>query len=121
MRYPLILLPYPPSANSLTRHRGRGVYRNPKYTRWLGAACKLRMWRNGLIEDPVAVEIRACPPDRRRRDLDNIVKPVLDALTRAGVWSDDHLVHRLSVLWDRENVENGVLISITALNAGEPG
>jgi len=37
----------------------------------------------------------AFPPDRRRRDLDNIQKPVLDALEHAGVYEDDSQVDLL--------------------------
>jgi crossover junction endodeoxyribonuclease RusA len=37
----------------------------------------------------------AFPPDRRRRDLDNIQKPVLDALQHAGVYEDDSQIDLL--------------------------
>jgi crossover junction endodeoxyribonuclease RusA len=37
----------------------------------------------------------AFPPDRRRRDLDNIQKPVLDALQHARVYQDDSQVDLL--------------------------
>ena len=41
---------------------------------------------------PVAVEIEAHMPDKRRRDLDNLLKGLFDALTHAGVWMDDSQV-----------------------------
>jgi crossover junction endodeoxyribonuclease RusA len=37
----------------------------------------------------------AFPPDRRRRDLDNLQKPLLDALQHAGVYEDDSQVDLL--------------------------
>jgi crossover junction endodeoxyribonuclease RusA len=43
----------------------------------------------------VAVYVFAHPPDRRKRDLDNITKALLDALVRAGVLKDDYQVARL--------------------------
>ncbi len=49
------------------------------------------------IVGPVAVEIILCPPDRRRRDIDNCLKALLDSLTHAGVWEDDSQVKRLTV------------------------
>jgi crossover junction endodeoxyribonuclease RusA len=39
----------------------------------------------------------AFPPDRRRRDLDNLLKPTLDALQHGGVYEDDSQVDLLVV------------------------
>ena len=44
----------------------------------------------------VAVDIEAHMPDRRRRDLDNLLKGLLDALTHAGLWLDDSQVADLA-------------------------
>ncbi len=43
------------------------------------------------------VEIEAYPPDRRKRDLDNILKSLLDALTYAGIWEDDSQIDDLRI------------------------
>jgi len=43
----------------------------------------------------IALAMDAFPPDRRRRDLDNIQKPVLDALEHAGVYVDDSQIDLL--------------------------
>ena len=45
----------------------------------------------------IAVEIEAFMPDRRKRDLDNILKALLDALTHAGVWADDSQIVDLRI------------------------
>ena len=49
------------------------------------------------ITSPVRVTIDLYPPTKRIYDIDNRVKPLLDALTRAGVWADDSLVVELHV------------------------
>jgi crossover junction endodeoxyribonuclease RusA len=48
-------------------------------------------------EDWFRVHITACPPDRRRRDLDNILKAVLDCLTEYGAITDDSRIDELSI------------------------
>jgi crossover junction endodeoxyribonuclease RusA len=51
----------------------------------------------------------AFPPDRRRRDLDNIQKPVLDALEHVGVYEDDSQIDLL-ITRRREVVPGGQLL-----------
>lgn len=43
------------------------------------------------------VALWAAPPDRRRRDLDNVCKAILDAMTHAAVWTDDEQIDVLMV------------------------
>jgi crossover junction endodeoxyribonuclease RusA len=90
-------LPWPPSANRVWRGRaGRAKPYLAKSARdyrlavkSIVAAAKI----DGLpLDGPLAVTIVAHPPDRRKRDLDNLAKSVFDALTLAGVWCDDALV-----------------------------
>jgi len=50
-------------------------------------------------EGKLRVVIEAWRPDNRRRDLDNLLKAVLDALTHAGVWTDDGLIVDLRIYW----------------------
>lgn len=42
-------------------------------------------------------EMLARPPDRRRRDIDNLIKPTLDALMHAGVVEDDQFFGFISI------------------------
>lgn len=46
----------------------------------------------------LAVVIACHAPDRRRRDLDNLTKGLLDALTHAGAWDDDSQIDDLRLV-----------------------
>lgn len=45
----------------------------------------------------IALEMDIYPPDKRKRDIDNGIKPTLDALQKAGVYDDDNQIARLLV------------------------
>lgn len=50
-------------------------------------------FRSAVLERPIYSNVALLAvfymPDRRRRDLDNLLKTVMDAGTQAGVWRDD--------------------------------
>ena len=46
----------------------------------------------------LAIKIIAEPPDKRRRDLDNILKAPLDALTHAGLFIDDEQFDEINIV-----------------------
>lgn len=49
------------------------------------------------VDGAVSVTIMAYPPNRRKRDVDNILKATLDAITHIGIWDDDSQVETLHV------------------------
>jgi crossover junction endodeoxyribonuclease RusA len=51
------------------------------------------------------VEVTIHPPDRRRRDIDNLQKALLDALAHGGAYYDDSQISRLTV--ERQHVVPG--------------
>jgi len=63
----------------------------------------------------LSVQLTAYPPDRRRRDLDNILKATLDSLTYAEVIEDDSQFDRICIE-RRSPVKDGKIeIMITEL------
>jgi len=94
-----ITLPFPPSVNTYWRTPRKGQLAG--MTLLSVAARKFRadalraVGPRRRIDGRVSVTIVLNPPDRRRRDLDNFSKGVLDALSHAGVWLDDEQVDRL--------------------------
>lgn len=112
-------LPWPPSNNRYYRHvasktllsaEGRD-YRGV-VSKIVGAARARRAWTC-----PLDVRIAAFPPDRRRRDLDNVLKATLDALQYSGVFEDDGQVDALSI-YRAERIAGGSLtVRVLALDA----
>ena len=49
------------------------------------------------MEGKLSVAILASPPDNKRRDLDNLLKSLLDALQHAGVYKDDNQIDQLQI------------------------
>ena len=45
----------------------------------------------------IELHVQLYPPDRRRRDIDNVLKVLLDTLTIAKLYEDDSQVKRLAV------------------------
>lgn len=50
---------------------------------------------NKPFDSRIAIRIDIFPPDKRRRDVDNLLKVVFDVLTKAGAWVDDSLVDEI--------------------------
>jgi crossover junction endodeoxyribonuclease RusA len=57
----------------------------------------------------------AFPPDRRRRDLDNILKASLDSLTHAHIYADDELIDVLIVRRCDQQKDGQLRIRITPI------
>ena len=72
----------------------------------------LRGVGHGLpISGPVCVRIEAFPPDRRRRDLDNLLKAIGDSLEHAEVYHDDSQI--VWLLIEKAGVVPGGKVRVT--------
>ena len=93
-----IILPFPPSVNRLWRCvKGRTILSKDGRLWFAAAADSVREQWPATVVTPVRVDILVIPPDKRKRDIDNVVKPVLDALTKGMALKDDSLVDWLTV------------------------
>ena len=114
-----IILPWPPTTNHIWQSaviNGRTrTYRSKRYKDFLtraavavqenimkGTYCghnyyETDFWDGRKLEgDNIDVSLVYYAPDRRRYDVDNRIKAVLDALTHFGVWDDDSQVRTIS-------------------------
>ena len=96
-------LPWPLSVNNLFLNvQGRGRVPTKRYEEWKReAALVLMAQRPRKHRGPVHVSIELCPPDRRKRDLDNALKCVLDALTTNQIIEadDSTILRSLEAKW----------------------
>ena len=106
-----LTLPYPPSVNHYWRRVGPRTLISREGRTFRRNVCAL-LGGGGPRKPPtggrIALAMDAFPPDRRRRDLDNLQKPVLDALEHAGIYEDDSQIDLL-LTRRREVVRNGRL------------
>lgn len=69
-----------------------------------------------LIEHPVSISLRLRPPTKRKYDIDNRVKPVLDVLQKAGILVEDDHLHVVELHVTHEEVDKnspGVFVDIS--------
>lgn len=92
-------LPFPPSLNHYWRHGSKGTYISAEGRAYRAAV--LRLLRSPVVLFPVErlfVRITLYPKTRARFDIDNRPKGLLDALAKAGIFTDDSQIDRLEVV-----------------------
>ncbi len=97
-------LPFPPSTNAYWRNLGnrtiiskRGRIYRKNVISILGKTSFPEEWKAN--EDVyLGMVIKLYPPDKRKRDIDNYNKAILDSITETGLWLDDCQVKRLTIL-----------------------
>lgn len=93
-----LTLPWPPSLNRYWRNvAGRTLISRDGRAYRSAVAWSVPAIHKQRMEGRLLVTIAASPPDRRKRDLDNMLKAVLDSLSHAGVYVDDSQIDYLSV------------------------
>ena len=96
-----LTLPWPPSVNKYWRtFQGRMIIsaEGRSYRKAVADQVLIQRGAKHYI-GKLCVVIEAFRPDNRRRDLDNLLKAVLDGCTHAGVWEDDSNIVDLRIYW----------------------
>ena len=105
-------LPFPPSVNHYWRHVG-----NRTLISRTGRAYRQQVLHDvqqlGLrvITGPIKLEVIVTRPDRRRRDVDNLLKSLLDALDHAEVYEDDSQIQDLRITWECDENQQPVIVA----------
>lgn len=123
-------LPMPPSVNQLYAY-ARGtpylkkeivVFREKVQLLVLGHIVRpikneMSPYQHTPFEGRLAMDIYVTPKDRARRDMDNLEKCLLDALTKAGVYKDDFQLDDVRIRRAQHQKDNPhVIVRLYRLN-----
>lgn len=118
----VIELPWPPSVNTMWRTprtgplAGRTMLSKEGRDYRKAVEQTVMLQRAGKVGDArVAVDIEVRMPDKRRRDLDNLPKAVLDSLTHVGLWDDDSQIDDLRV-WRSDRMGGCLVVKVRELS-----
>ncbi|MFO0916608.1 MAG: RusA family crossover junction endodeoxyribonuclease [Pirellulales bacterium] len=93
-----IWLKLPPSSNHVWRRVGNRTILSRRGRQFRKEVCDL-LRSQGVrpMSGPLEIMVDVYPPDRRRRDLDNYFKSLLDALAHGGAYHDDSQLERIVI------------------------
>lgn len=96
----------PPSANGMRKSFVKGgkvmSVKSDEYVAWLEPILwEIAGQRVGRVIGPysLALAVQRNWRSKRARDIDNIIKPISDALVKAGIVKDDSLAESVSAKW----------------------
>jgi Holliday junction resolvase RusA-like endonuclease len=103
----------PPSKNALRQRTKTGIARTDDYKSWIKNAGKeMQVQRVRGVKGPYKLTIQAVRPNRKRRDLGNLLEATEDLLTTMHVIEDDSLSEMIVMRW--LTVGSGVTIRVEA-------
>lgn len=94
----VLMLNYAPSVNHYWLANGSRRYISPKGRAFRQHVIDSCPANHEAFQERLFVTVNVYPPDRRRRDIDNICKGVLDSLEHAGVYVNDSQIDKLLVV-----------------------
>jgi Holliday junction resolvase RusA-like endonuclease len=102
-------LPFPPSVNHYWRRVGARTLIS-RGGRLFRQSVESILAARGVrpLDGPLEVFVELYPPDRRRRDVDNSLKALLDALGQGSAYHDDSQIIHLDT-WKREPIPGGMV------------
>jgi len=107
----LIELPWPPSVNHYYRRVGHRTLISREGRKYRTEVCAiLRDLQMRPFDGELAMTVDAYPPDKRRRDADNLLKSLLDSMQHAGAYYDDSQIKKLTIEMRKPNRPNGTVI-----------
>ena len=113
-----ITLPWPPSSNTYWRYVNNRVITSKKAREYKDLILKLSYtWGNVLFhEERLSIDIKAHPPDKRKRDLDNLLKVTIDAIASTGIFQNDSQIDKLIITREHEIKPGTLKVEISKIS-----
>jgi crossover junction endodeoxyribonuclease RusA len=114
----ILNLPYPPSVNTYWRANGKRRFISKEGVAFKKAVIEYVVENelSSLGEARLAVHITVHPRSKRRFDIDNVCKAILDSMMAAGLYDDDSQIDWLTVKRGEQTVGGGCSVIIGTIN-----
>lgn len=119
-----LVIKWPPSVNHYWLQRGKKKFLSSDARVFReavrGEVLTKLGWQFEPLESNLCLELMAYAPDKRRRDLDNIFKAILDSLQQAKVFKDDNQIKKIfaHMFYDDER-KGRVVVRISEIEKNE--
>lgn len=107
-------LDWPPSVNHYLGTNGHRRFIKPTGQLYRWKVIARRPLGFEKLTGRLGLEIEAYPPDRRKRDLDNIFKCLLDSLQHAKIYENDNQIDEIWIRRNEVRKPGGVIVRIYA-------
>ena len=109
-----LVLPYPPSCNHYWGQSGNRRFIGKKGVQFRKDVIEAVVSAYAIsLEGRLGVHVSLYPPDKRKRDIDNSMKSLLDACEHAGCYENDSQIDELHII--RKEVVKGGLCEIVII------
>ena len=114
----LLELAFPPSSNHYWRYVNSQVLKSKDARDYIEAVGQIWMVSRQKAfpkDERLKLEVLAMPKDKRRRDLDNLLKVLCDALESAGVFKNDSQIDEIVIKRGEVYPEGKLLLTLTPI------
>ena len=114
-----LTLPYPPSVNHYWGVRGIHRYLGVKGKFFrLKVSEAVATLNRPTLTGRIAVFVSLYPPDKRNRDIDNVLKALLDALEHAGCYENDSQIDDIRIVRCEPRKGGSCVVVIVPIESG---
>ena len=111
----LLELAYPPSANHYWRYVNHQVLKSIEaraYIKDVGKIWMVSRQKAFTKDQRLKLEVLAMPKDKRKRDLDNLLKIICDSLESAGVFANDSQIDEIIIKRGQQHPDGKLLLTL---------